>query len=148
LNYAAEFSAPRQHCPKGRPPARNVLIENSVEAESFEPESRAVHPVILARVSEGLYPGLRIRIDLMQIRIRIRHSDPAFFLRFDELKLKKIYSWKFNFYFFDQKLQFKASIKDVQATGKAFRPQKRTSITSKHENSVLFFHFCGSFLPS
>ncbi len=38
--------------------------------------------------------------------------DPAFFLiadpdpGFDDLKLKKIYSWKFNFYFFDQKLQF------------------------------------------
>ena len=25
---------------------------------------------------------------------------------FDDLKLKKIYSWKFNFYFLDQKLQF------------------------------------------
>jgi hypothetical protein len=42
--------------------------------------------------------------------------DPAFFLiadpdpdpdpGFDDLKLKKIYSWKFNFYFLDQKLQF------------------------------------------
>jgi hypothetical protein len=55
--------------------------------------------------------------------------------------LKKNYSWKFNFYFLDQKLQFTypwASIKDAQATGKAFRPPKRTSSTSKHENSVLF----------
>jgi hypothetical protein len=25
---------------------------------------------------------------------------------FDDLKLKKIYSWKFNLYFLDQKLQF------------------------------------------
>jgi hypothetical protein len=73
LNYAAEFSAPRQRCPKGGPPARNVLVQHSVEAKSFEPESRAIHPVILARVSEGLYPGLRIRIDLTLIRIRIRH---------------------------------------------------------------------------
>ena len=38
--------------------------------------------------------------------------DPAFFLiadpdpGFDDLKLKKIHSWKFNFYFLDQKLQF------------------------------------------
>jgi hypothetical protein len=38
--------------------------------------------------------------------------DPAFFLiadpdpGFDDLKLKNIYSWKFNFYFFDQKLPF------------------------------------------
>ena len=72
FTFAAEFSAPRQHCPKGRPPARYVLVENSVEAESFEPEPRAIHPVILACVPEGLYPGLRIRIDLMRIRIRIR----------------------------------------------------------------------------
>jgi hypothetical protein len=70
LNYGAEFSAPWQHCPKGRPPARNVLVKHSVEAESSEPESRAIHPVILARISEGLYPGLRIRIDLMRIRIQ------------------------------------------------------------------------------
>ncbi len=38
--------------------------------------------------------------------------DPAFFLiadpdpGFDDLKLKKNFSWKFNFYFLDQKLQF------------------------------------------
>jgi hypothetical protein len=38
--------------------------------------------------------------------------DLAFFLiadpdpGFDDLKLKKIYSWKFNFYFLDHKLQF------------------------------------------
>jgi hypothetical protein len=38
--------------------------------------------------------------------------DPAFFLiadpdpGFDDLKLKKIYSWKFNFYFLDQNMQF------------------------------------------
>jgi hypothetical protein len=38
----------------------------------------------------------------------------------------------------DQKLQFiypKASTKDVQATGEAFSPLKRTSSTSKHEIS-------------
>ncbi len=41
-----------------------------------------------------------------------RVSDPAFFLiadpdpGFDDLKLKKNYSWKFNFYFLDQKLPF------------------------------------------
>jgi hypothetical protein len=55
--------------------------------------------------------------------------------------LKKIYSWKFSFNFFDQKLPFTylyASLKDAQATGEAFSPQKRTSSTSKHENSVLF----------
>jgi hypothetical protein len=57
-------------------------------------------------------PGFRIRIDLMRIRIRIQHffllriripdPDPGF----DDIKLKKIYSWKFNFYFSDQKLPF------------------------------------------
>jgi hypothetical protein len=64
--------------------------------------------------------------------------------------LKKVYSWKFNLYFLDQKLQFTypcVSIKDAQATGEDFSPQKRTSSTSKHENSGLFL-FCGSFLPS
>jgi len=35
-------------------------------------------------------------------RIRILDPDPGF----DDLKLKKIYSWKFNFYFLDQKFQF------------------------------------------
>jgi hypothetical protein len=35
-------------------------------------------------------------------RIWISDPDPGF----DDLELKKIYSWKFNFYFLDQKLQF------------------------------------------
>jgi hypothetical protein len=35
-------------------------------------------------------------------RIWILDPDPGF----DDLKLKKIYSWKFNFYYLDQKLQF------------------------------------------
>jgi hypothetical protein len=34
-------------------------------------------------------------------------------------------------------------MKDVQATGEAFSPQKRTSSTSKHEISSLFFYICG-----
>jgi hypothetical protein len=57
------------------------------------------------------------------LRIRIPDPDPGF----GDLKLKKIYNKKFNFYFFDQKLQFSypyASIKDAQATGEAFSPQK------------------------
>ena len=40
------------------------------------------------------------------------------------------------------------NLKDAQATGEAFSPQKRTSSTSKHENSVLFSIFVGKFLPS
>ncbi len=70
-----------------------------------------------------LFAGFRIRIDLMRIRIRIQA---------DDLEFKKIYSWRFNFYFPDQKLQFtypEASIKGAQATGEAFSPQKRTSST-------------------
>jgi hypothetical protein len=48
-------------------------------------------------------PGLQIRIDLMRIRIRIwiKHfflcADPDSGSGFDDLKLKKIYSWKFLF---------------------------------------------------
>jgi hypothetical protein len=53
-------------------------------------------------------------------------------------------------YFFDEKLQFSyplASIKDAQATGEAFSPQKRTSSTSKHKNSLLFSVFVDHFCP-
>jgi hypothetical protein len=47
------------------------------------------------------------------LRIRIPDPDPGF----NDLKLKKIYSWKFYIYFLDQKLQFTyplASIKDAK----------------------------------
>jgi hypothetical protein len=74
------------------------------------------------------------------LRIRIPDPDPGF----DDLKLKKIYSWKFNFYFLDQELQFpypEASIKDAQATGEAFSPKNMKIL-------YFFFYFCGSFLPS
>jgi hypothetical protein len=48
----------------------------------------------------------------------------------------------------DRKLQFtysEASIKDAEATGEAVSPPKRTSINSKHENSLLFSLFVGLF---
>jgi hypothetical protein len=52
---------------------------------------------------------------------------------FGDQKLKKIYSWNFCLtFFFYQKLQFTypwTSLKDAQATGEAFNPQKRTSGT-------------------
>jgi hypothetical protein len=35
----------------------------------------------------------------------------------------------------------RASINDAQATGEAFSPQKKTSSTSKHENSLFFSIF-------
>jgi hypothetical protein len=41
----------------------------------------------------------------------------------------------------------KDSIKDVQATGEAFCPQKRTSSTSKNENALIFYLFLGNFCP-
>ena len=95
---------------------------------------------------------MRIRFWIQQqhffyLQIRIPDPDPGF----DDLKLKKIYSWKFNFYFLDQKLQFtcpQASIKYVQVTEEAFSSQNRPSNTSKHELLPIFFYFCGSFLPS
>jgi hypothetical protein len=49
-------------------------------------------------------------------------------------KIEKITAEHF-YIFFDQKLQFtypKASLKDNQATGEAFNPQKRASSTSKN----------------
>ncbi len=52
-------------------------------------------------------------------------------------------------YFLDQKLQFTfpwASIQEAQATGEAFRPQKRTSRTTKREISLLFSIFVGHFV--
>jgi hypothetical protein len=88
------------------------------------------------------------------VQIRIRNPDPesGSGSRVWWSKIgKKIYSWKLNFYFLDQKLQFtypQDSIKDAQATGEAFSPQKRISRTSKHDNSGTFFYFSGSFLPS
>jgi hypothetical protein len=69
---------------------------------------------------------------------------------FDDLKFKKSTAGRFNFYFFDQKLQFTypyASIKDSQAIGEAFSPLERTSSTSKHENSGFFSIFGGHFCP-
>jgi hypothetical protein len=51
-------------------------------------------------------------------------------------------------YFFDQKLQFtypQSSIKNIQATGEALSPQKRTSSASKHE--IYFSIFVGHFCP-
>jgi hypothetical protein len=40
----------------------------------------------------------------------------------------------FDYFFFNLQFTYPyASIKDAQATGEAFSPQKRTSITSKHE---------------
>ncbi len=68
-------------------------------------------------------------------------------------KIQKFTAEKIYFIFFDQKFSLLipgplVSIKDVQATGEAFSPQKRTSSTSKHDTYFLtYFYLCGSFLP-
>jgi hypothetical protein len=68
---------------------------------------------------------MRIRIQhFLLLRIRIQG--------FDNQKLKINYSWKFFINY--QKLQLTypwASLKDAQARGEAFNPQKRTSSTLK-----------------
>jgi hypothetical protein len=51
-------------------------------------------------------------------------------------KTLKKYSGNLSIIFFNQKLLFTSpltSVKDVQATGEAFSPQKRTSSTTKKE---------------
>ncbi len=66
-------------------------------------------------------------------------------------KIGKIYNCKTFLYFLDRILQFtypEASIKDAHATGEAFCPQRRTSNTLKHENSLLFSIFVVHLLPS
>ncbi len=64
----------------------------------------------------------------MRIRTRIQFQIQGF----DDQKLTKIYIW----IFLSSKIAiFFYSLKDVQATGEAFNPQKRTSSTLKHENS-------------
>jgi hypothetical protein len=53
--------------------------------------------------------------------------DPAFFLIADPD--------------YESRIRIQASIKDAQAIGEAFSPQKRTSSTSKHKTSVFFLFF-------
>jgi hypothetical protein len=84
--------------------------------------------------------------------------DPAFFLianpdpgsgsRVWWPKIEKIYSWKLIFIFLIKNchLLILGLHKGRPATD-AFSPQKTTSSTSKHENSVLFSIFVGHFCP-
>jgi hypothetical protein len=62
--------------------------------------------------------------------------------------LKKNYSLKNLNFRTKIAIYLSLSIKDVQAIGEAFNPQKRTSSTSKHEISLLFLFKCRPFLPS
>jgi hypothetical protein len=67
------------------------------------------------------------------IRIQIQHPDPDPDPGIDDQKLKKKIQLKICLKsFFSSKIAFtyiSASIQDVQATGKAFIPQKKTSST-------------------
>jgi hypothetical protein len=84
----------------------------------------------------------------------MRNPDPAFFQiavpdpdsRFRWPKIEKTLQQKKTLYFFDQKLRYpypKDFIKDAQAAGEAFIPQKR----AQNMKFMIFFYFCGSFLP-
>ncbi len=69
---------------------------------------------------------------------------------FDDQKLKKWQLKIFCYLFFDQKSKFtypKASIKDVQAAGKACIPQKRTSSTSRNEIYLFILVLWAIFAP-
>jgi hypothetical protein len=86
---------------------------------------------------------LRIRIP----ELRIPDPDPGF----DELKLKKIYSWKFNFPFHDQKLQFTypGLHKGCSSLKLQEKPSdlKREHPAPQNMKILYFFNFCGLFLP-
>ncbi len=83
--------------------------------------------------------------------------DPAFFLiadldpGFDDLKFKKIYSWKLNFLFSWSKIAIYLSLGLHKG-----RPSYRRSLQLSKENIkhfktwkfCTFFYFCGSLLPS
>jgi hypothetical protein len=96
--------------------------------------------------------GWRIRIHL--IRIQIQHfrlntdPDPGALMTKNR---KQFIAEKFVLNFFVIK-NYNLPIprppkKDVQVTKKAFRSQKRTSSTSKHEISEIFSTFVGHFCP-
>jgi hypothetical protein len=83
---------------------------------------------------------MRIRIQLpLRIRIQFRIQG------FDDQKLVKIYSWEF-LYIFLSKIAIYLS-RGLPKAGESFNPQKRTSSTSKHENSLLSSIFVGHFCP-
>ncbi len=80
-------------------------------------------------------------------RIRIPDPDPGF----DDIKLKKNYSWKFNLYFFYQKLQFTYPLdlhKGRPSYRRNLRPSKENIQYLKTWKFWTFFYVCGSFLPS
>ncbi len=94
------------------------------------------------------------------VRLIDRVSDPHWFNAdpdtdpdpgFDDLKLEKITDEKFFFFFFWSKTTIYLSLGLHKGRPsyrrEAFSPQKRTSSTSKHENSVLFSIFVGNFCP-
>jgi hypothetical protein len=86
----------------------------------------------------ALQPVLSILTDYKRIRILLRLRIQGF----DDNIFKNFTAEKKSY--FDQKMQFiypQASMKNVQTTGEAFSPHKRTSGTSKH-NFFTFLYFC------
>ena len=105
---------------------------------------------MLLPLRHNLQPGLRIRIDLMQFRIRIRIQH-FFYLRiriwilgpdpgFDDLKLKKFKAGNFNFYFLI-KIAIYLSLGLYKGRPSYRRSLQRTSSTSKHKNYFFFVIF-------
>jgi hypothetical protein len=84
----------------------------------------------------------------IQIRIRIQIQSGS--RGFDDQKLKKIYSWKKLHwsYIKNYNLPIPRPHKGRPRYKRSLQLSKRTSSTSKHEISSIFFYFCGSFLPS
>ncbi len=83
---------------------------------------------------------------LIRIRIRFRKRIHGF----DDQRLKKI-QLKFFFFLFWSKISIYLSlgfIKDVEATGEAFSPQKQTSSTLKKWTFKAVFYFSAPFLLS
>jgi hypothetical protein len=76
----------------------------------------------------------------LRIQFWIQGFDDQKFLKFKSLKKLIFFKSKIAIY-------FKASIKDAQAAGEAFSPQKRTFSNSKHEMYLLFSFFVGHFCP-
>ncbi len=76
------------------------------------------------------------------------NPDPDLIRILNDKKCFKKYKWKyFLFLFLIKNCNPQASIKDVQNTGEAFSPQKRTSRTSKYEIYSLLSIFVGYFCP-
>jgi hypothetical protein len=81
-------------------------------------------------------PGSGSRIPDLGSRIRISGPDPGF----DDLKLKKTFSWKFNFCFLDQNWQFTYPYASIKVKEKP-SALKRQHPVLKNMKTLDFFLF-------